>query len=148
MTADHPISRGCVLLSRGALDHLGRSELQAVLSHEQSHRRLGHHRHLLVARAADRAFWFVPGMRQATHLLRRSIESTADADAQQATSREAVLGALRVAAGARGEASSGRLQRGAVGGSDHSKLWVAVVLGGLAVISSTEIAVVIAWLGL
>ncbi|GEM_PF-6173673 len=85
---------GCVLMSRGAMRSLSPSELRAVIHHEEAHRRLGHHRHLLLACTLDRSLWFVPGMRAATRALRESLEMVADAGAVEVVDPDSVAGAL------------------------------------------------------
>ncbi len=70
-----------IVVSRGVRERLGPDELAAVIAHERAHLSRHHHRDLVLARAVDRALWFVPGARRATSTLRHSLEREADEQA-------------------------------------------------------------------
>lgn len=140
-----PGTEGCVLMSEGAIERLSPPELRAVVHHEDAHRRLGHHRHLLLARTADRSLWFVPGMRNATRTLREALELAADADAADAVAPSAVADALRYCAPRVDRCTDQRLGR-----LDH-KATTRCALGGLSLglvtVSATAVFFELSWLG-
>jgi len=72
---------GRVLLSRGLVDTLSSSELDAVCAHEMAHLRFSHQRYLVLAVLVEEAFWFWPPATRSTSALRLALERWADESA-------------------------------------------------------------------
>jgi hypothetical protein len=91
---------GKVVLSRGAIDQLAETEIQAILAHERAH--LAGRHHLIVAWSAilSRAFPAVP-IFQALHPATAGlVELVADDHATRRATRHGLAGAIAVFAGA------------------------------------------------
>ncbi len=136
---------GCVLMSEGAIEELSPPELRAVVHHEDAHRRLGHHRHLLLARAADQSLWFVPGMRHATRTLRESLEIAADADAGETVDNRSVAAALRRCAPRTDRMAARRLRR--INTDTAAKFALGGLSLGLMAVSAAAVFFELSWLG-
>jgi hypothetical protein len=139
-----PGSGGCVVISSGALQCMSHRAIRAVVHHEESHRRHGHHRHLLLARIIDRSLWFVPGMCRATSALRDSLEDVADADALKlvgaASLEYARAGACQAAS------TSGRTI--ALTPRAGTRMALAALSVGIAIVSSAAVFLEMTWLGI
>ena len=84
-----------VVVSRGLVGALTSDELEAVVRHELTHLRNGHHRDLVLAGVVDAALGWLPGLRASTTALRLSLERSADeVAADQPGARDAVRRAL------------------------------------------------------
>ncbi len=89
-----------VVISEGLLSELDEPRLEAVISHEAAHHRLGHRRYLLLAALVDRVYGVLPPVRRSTSTLRDAIEQWADeAAARGAPERASTLGAAIVSVG-------------------------------------------------
>jgi bla regulator protein blaR1 len=73
-----PGRRRTVVVTSGAVDLLSRSQLSAVLGHEQAHLRARHHRLLVAAALAARSLPDLPFLRDLPRQVRRLLEMHAD----------------------------------------------------------------------
>ncbi len=140
-----PGPEGYVVVSEGAMDRLTALELRAVVHHEEAHRRLGHHRYLLLARTADRSLWFIPGMRNATKTLRGQLEVAADADACKWVPSLHLKGALHCGAPCPDRATARRLER--LGRTSNRRSEIAGLVLCLGLVSSITVFFELSWLG-
>jgi len=85
---------GCIVLSRGALDHLDETQLRAVLAHEHAHLDQRHHLVLLMADAVVAALPFLHGPAVARREIAGLLEMAADDVAVGLCDRRAVASAL------------------------------------------------------
>ena len=85
-----------VIVSTGLIETLLPEELEAVVRHECAHLDQRHQRYLLVARAVDAGFRFLPFVRRSTAAVRIGLERWADevAAGETAEGRERVREAL------------------------------------------------------
>ena len=84
-----------VVVSRGLVGALTSDELDAVVRHELTHLRNGHHRDLVLAGVVDATLGWLPGLRASTAALRLSLERSADeVAADQPGARDAIRRAL------------------------------------------------------
>lgn len=96
VAASVPGRPGQVILSRGVLDALSRSEVDAVIRHEVAHLEAGHSRYLLLAAIVGGALGWLPMARRSADALRLSLEQWADAAAvRDVGSSRAIVEALR-----------------------------------------------------
>lgn len=96
-----PGRRATVVVTRGALDLLGRDELDSVLAHERAHLRGRHDLAVTAARALGAAFPFVPLFGQAAAHVPALVEMHADDRAVEGADGRALARALvRLAGGA------------------------------------------------
>lgn len=110
---DHPVPvayclpgpRARLVVSRGALTTLARTELAAVLAHERAHLRERHDVVVLPFVAWGATARGVPGMAAAQHAVATLIEMRADDVAAAVTSPEALGGALHAVADTSGQAT-------------------------------------------
>lgn len=103
---------GQIVVSRGLLDSLTRSERQALLAHELAHLRGRHQRMLFVGRVVAEAFPFLRPLQRVLASLRRELEAAADAEAaasvgDRVTAARAVAKAARAFAPAATAAAAG-----------------------------------------
>ncbi len=146
LAAAVPGGRGCVLMSDGAHSRLSDAEVRAVLQHEEAHLRLGHHRHLLLARALDRSLWFVPGMRQAVRSLRTSVELAADASAGEVVGAAGIRSAIARAHDPGASVAVRRLH--AVDAAPGSVMVLVLAWAVLVAIGGAAIGLEASWLGI
>ncbi len=142
-----PGGQKCVIISRGARQSLSDAELRAVLRHEEAHLSLGHHRHLLLARALDKSMWFVPGMHRALGSLKASLELAADAIACETVARSDVRGAV-VTAHSHGNSSAAAQRTHAI---DTTPTSVFALVGAWVIftaISASALSLMLSWLGI
>jgi len=88
-----------IVLSEGLCDAMTADELAAVIRHEASHLRRGHHRELVLACEIEALSARCPALARGTGVLRLAVERCADEDAiLRPEDREDVRGALTKAA--------------------------------------------------
>lgn len=87
------------VVSQGLKDRLGEAELAAVVAHEAAHLRYRHQRWLITLDAVCALIWFLPWAGRAARAARVAMECWADQDAVAVAGRDALRGALLVAAG-------------------------------------------------
>lgn len=145
IAASVPGGDGCVLMSAGALTLLSPPQVRAVIHHENAHHRLGHHRHLLFARVADRLLWFLPGSQRATRALRQSLELAADAESRRIVSSDDVRSALNEASNSSG---TSRLRyRRFLDAGPAPQSAVAALFACTATVSIVAVGLELSWLG-
>lgn len=114
-----PGAGGQVVLTRGAINTLDRSQLAAVLAHERAHQRGRHHLLVSLAGSLAAAFPWVPGFGLACRQIARLAEVLADDAATRTAPRLTVAAALlalsapapATALGAGGSATAARIRR-------------------------------------
>lgn len=90
-----PGPRAQIVLSEGLRDAMTADQLAAVIRHEASHLRRGHHRELVLACEIETVFARLPTAARATSVLRLAVERCADEDAiTRPEDRQEVRGAL------------------------------------------------------
>lgn len=105
-----PGLRPQVVISEGLLSELDEPRIEAVITHEAAHHRLGHRRYLLLAALVEQVYGVLPPVRRSTHALCDAIEQWADeVAAHGAPERALTLGAAIVSVGRAACAGTGGL---------------------------------------
>ncbi len=143
LAAAVPGPNGSVVMSQGALRELSRPEIRAIVHHEESHRRHGHHRQMLLARTLERGFCFVPGMRSATRALRDSLERVADADARRIVGTASIGAALQMA-----DSAGTAMRRDALGAEVGARSGLVALSLSLAILTGVAVLLEMTWLGI